>query len=53
MTKAAKRVFPEKRVGNGPPLVSLSLNQTAAALVALLNGADAIPEAAQLREVRS
>ena len=49
MDKADKFVLPGARARNGPP--PLSLNQAAAALVALLNGAEQIPAIGQLRAV--
>jgi hypothetical protein len=49
MIKAERLVLPAARPGNEPPLGSLSLNQAAAALVALVNGAEQIPTIADLR----
>jgi hypothetical protein len=50
MTKAERLVLPAPGPGN-EPLRHLSLNQAAAALVALVNGAERIPEVQQLRSV--
>jgi hypothetical protein len=49
MAKAEGFVLPASGAGNDTPPVSLSLNQTAAALKALLNGAGQIPPIEQLR----
>jgi hypothetical protein len=52
MAKAAKRLPPATGPGNGePPAERLSTNQAAAALVALLNGAQQVPTVGQLRSV--
>jgi hypothetical protein len=52
MAQAAKRLPPASVSGNdAPPTDHLSLNQMAAALVALLNGADSIPPIGQLRSM--
>jgi hypothetical protein len=51
MAKAERFVLPPAGPGNEPPLRSLSLNQAAAALVALINGAEQIPAIGQLRSV--
>jgi hypothetical protein len=50
MTKAERLVLPAPGPGN-EPLRRLSLNQAAAALVALINGAEQIPAVRQLRSV--
>jgi len=50
MAKAARLVLPASGPGN-EPLGHLSLNQAAAALVALINGAEQIPAIRQLRSV--
>jgi len=50
MAKAERFVLPTPGPGN-EPLTSLSLNQAAAALVALINGAKQIPAVRQLRSV--
>jgi hypothetical protein len=50
MAKAARLVLPASGPGN-EPLRRLSLNQAAAALVALINGAEQIPAIGQLRSV--
>ena len=49
MAKAERLVLPTSGPGNEPP--PLSLNQAAAALVALLNGAEQIPAIGHLRSV--
>ena len=49
MDKAGRFVLPGAQALNGPP--TLSLNQAAAALVALLNGAQQVPSVEQLRSV--
>ena len=52
MAQAAKRLPPATGPGNGePPAEQLSANQAAAALVALLNGAQQIPTIGQLRAI--
>jgi hypothetical protein len=52
MAQAEKRLPPAAGTGNGePPARRLSTNQAAAALVALINGAEQIPAIAQLRSV--
>jgi hypothetical protein len=50
MAKAERLVLPAARPGN-ERLGRLSLNQSAAALVALINGAEQIPGVQQLRSV--
>lgn len=50
MIKAERLVLPASGSGN-EPLSRLSLNQAAAALVALINGAEQIPAIDQLRAV--
>jgi hypothetical protein len=50
MAKAERLVLPATGPGN-EPLGRLSLNQAAAALVALINGAERIPAVRQLRSV--
>ncbi len=50
MTKAERRVLPASGPGT-EPLGRLSLNQAAAALVALVNGAEQVPAIRQLRSV--
>jgi len=50
MAKAEKLVLPATGPSN-EPLGRLSLNQAAAALVALINGAERIPAVRQLRSV--
>ena len=50
MAKAERLVLPAPGPSN-EPLGRLSLNQAAAALVALVNGAERIPEVQQLRSV--
>jgi hypothetical protein len=50
MAKATERLPPAAGQGNDPP-VRLSLNQAAAALVALLNGAEQVPPIGQLRRM--
>jgi hypothetical protein len=50
MAKAERLVLPPSGPGN-ERLGRLSLNQAAAALVALINGAEQIPAIAQLRSV--
>jgi hypothetical protein len=50
MAKAERLVLPATGPGN-EPLRRLSLNQAAAALVALINGAERIPAVRQLRSV--
>ena len=50
MAQAEKRLPPATGPGNSePPADRLSTNQAAAALVALLNGAEQIPAIEQLR----
>ena len=49
MDKADRFVLPGAQARNGHP--PLSLNQAAAALVALLNGAQHVPSVKQLRSV--
>jgi hypothetical protein len=49
MDKADRFVLPGAQARNGPP--PLSLNQAAAALVALLNRAEQLPTIRQLRSV--
>lgn len=51
MAKAETSVLPTAGPGNERPLGPLSLNQAAAALVALLNGAHQVPAIRQLRSV--
>jgi hypothetical protein len=51
MAKAAEHLPSAIRPGNGEPLGRLSLHQAAAALVALINGADQIPAIQQLRSI--
>jgi len=52
MAQAAKRLSPATGPGNEePPADRLSAHQAAAALVALLNGAEQIPTVGQLRSV--
>jgi hypothetical protein len=51
MAKAERLVLPASIPSNDTPPVSLSLNQTVAALKALLNGAEQIPALAQLRSM--
>jgi hypothetical protein len=51
MAKAEGFVLPASGAGNDTPPVSLSLNQTAAALKALLNGAEQVPTVGQLRSM--
>jgi hypothetical protein len=50
MAKAERLVLPAPGTGN-EPLGRLSLNQAAAALVALINGAERTPAIRQLRSV--
>jgi hypothetical protein len=50
MAKAVRLVLPATGPGN-EPLGRLSLNQAAAALEALINGAEQIPAIRQLRSV--
>jgi hypothetical protein len=50
MAKAERLVLPPAGPSN-EPLARLSLNQAAAALVALINGAEQIPAVRQLRTV--
>jgi hypothetical protein len=50
MAKAERLVLPSPGPSN-EPLGRLSLNQAAAALVALINGAERIPAIGQLRSV--
>jgi hypothetical protein len=51
MIKAGSLVMPAAARCNETPSESLSLNQTACALVALLNGAEQIPAVRQLRSM--
>ena len=52
MAKAAERLPPATGPGNGePPAGRLSAHEAAAALVAMLNGAQQIPTVGQLRSV--
>jgi hypothetical protein len=50
VAKAERLVLPTPGPGN-EPLGRLSLNQAAAALVALINGAEQVPAVRQLRAV--
>ena len=49
MAKATKRLPLATGRDNAPPVASLTPNQMAAALVALLNGAERVPPVGQLR----
>ena len=51
MAQAERFLSSTAAAGNEPPIVRLSLNQTAAALKALLNGAEQIPAIEQLRSM--
>jgi hypothetical protein len=51
VAKAARLVLPASGPGNERHFGSLSLNQAAAALVALINGAEEIPAVRQLRSI--
>ena len=51
MAKAERLVLPAAGPSNDPPLGSLSLNQAAAAIVALVSGAEQVPAIAQLRSM--
>jgi hypothetical protein len=51
MAKADRLVLPPSGSSNERPFGSLSLNQAAAALVAMLNGAEQIPAIEQLRSM--
>jgi hypothetical protein len=51
MAKADRLVLPATGSSNERPFGSLSLNQAAAALMAMLNGAEQIPAIDQLRSM--
>jgi hypothetical protein len=51
MAKAERFVPSSAEPGNELPTERLSLNQTAAALVAMLNGAQQVPTVGQLRSM--
>ena len=51
MTKAASHLPALTRAGNSPPIAKLTIDETAAALVAMLGGAREVPPRKQLRTI--